>query len=71
MFCDSKSALYIASNPVFHERTKHIEIACHVVREKVQLGVITTAYIASNMQLADFFFGFAYSDSAAVQVGHL
>ena len=51
--CNNQATMYIAKSPVFHERTKHIELDCHFVQEKLMVGLISLHHIPSKQQLAD------------------
>ncbi|XP_019460101.1 PREDICTED: uncharacterized protein LOC109359862 [Lupinus angustifolius] len=53
--CDNRSVIYLAHNLVFHERLNHIEVDCHVVREKIHKGLIHLLPISSRKQLANAF----------------
>ncbi|KAJ0949393.1 putative RNA-directed DNA polymerase [Helianthus annuus] len=55
IYCDNISAVYLAENPVHHQRTKHVELDIHFVREKVRLGDIKVLHIPADYQYADIF----------------
>ena len=53
IWCDNLSATELAHNPIYHSRTKHIEIDMHYVRNKVLAGELNIQYIPSEEQVAD------------------
>ena len=53
VYSDSKSAIQIVANPVLHERTKHTELDCHFIREKIQQGLVETKYLHTKEHEAD------------------
>jgi histone deacetylase 1/2 len=55
LWCDNVGAISLASNPVFHARTKHIEVDYHFIREKVLNKDILVRYISTHDQIADVF----------------
>ncbi|MCO5554661.1 hypothetical protein L7F22_008194 [Adiantum nelumboides] len=55
IYTDSQSTLVVARNPIFHARTKHIEVHYHYVRERLSAGEISLAYVPTQDNLADLF----------------
>ncbi|KAD4981817.1 hypothetical protein E3N88_18488 [Mikania micrantha] len=55
LWCDNLGATYLSTNPVFHARTKHVEVDFHFVREKVAKGKLLVQHISTHDQIADVF----------------
>lgn len=55
VFCDNVNAIYLASNSDQHQRTKHVEISLHFLRERVAIGQVHVLHITSAHQFADIF----------------
>jgi hypothetical protein len=55
VYCDNVSAVYLSSNPIQHQRTKHVEIDLHFVRERVAIGAVRVLHVPTTSQFADVF----------------
>ena len=55
LWCDNLGATYLSANPIFHARTKHVEVDFHFVREKVAQGRLCVQFISTYDQIADVF----------------
>ena len=55
LHADNTSVIQIATNPVFHECTKHIEVDCHSIRDTLESRVISLPHISFDLQLTDIF----------------
>ena len=53
IYCDNKAAISIAHNPILHDRTKHIEVDKHFIKEKIESGLIYIPYVPTTQQMAD------------------
>jgi hypothetical protein len=53
--CDNLSIIFLATNPVFHARIKHIKLNYHFIREKLTAKQLSIYFICSNDQIADIF----------------
>jgi hypothetical protein len=55
VYCDNASAVYLSTNHVQHQRTKHVEIDLHFVRERVAIGDVRVLHVPMTSQFADIF----------------
>jgi hypothetical protein len=55
IYCDNVSANYLSTNPIQHQRTKHVEIDLHFVWERVAIGDVRVLHVSTTSQFTDFF----------------
>jgi hypothetical protein len=55
LYCDNKAAINIANNPVQHDKTKHVEIDRHFIKDKIDEGIVCMPFVGTKEQIADVF----------------
>jgi hypothetical protein len=55
VYCDNVSVVYLSTNPIQHQRTKHVEIDLHFVRGRVAIGDVQVLHVPTSSQFADIF----------------
>jgi hypothetical protein len=55
LYCDNKAAINIANNPIQHDRTKHVEIDQHFIKDKLDEGTVCMPFVGTKEQIADVF----------------
>jgi hypothetical protein len=55
VYCDNINVVYLSTNPIQHQRTKHVEIDLHFVRENVAIGQVRVLHVPTTSQFADIF----------------
>ena len=53
IYCDNKAAINISHNPVHHDRTEHVEVDCHFIKEKIDKRTIRITYVPTSEQAVD------------------
>ena len=53
LYCDNQAAINLVNNPVHHDRTKHVGIDRHFIKDNLDTGVLQVVYVKSSNQLAD------------------
>ncbi|RDY13299.1 Copia protein, partial [Mucuna pruriens] len=71
LYCDNKAAISIAQNPVQHNRTKHVEIDRHFIKEKIECGVICLPFFPSLQQITNIFTKGIHKPSFEMHVKHI
>ncbi|EXB78682.1 hypothetical protein L484_004047 [Morus notabilis] len=71
LYCDNKATISIAHNPVQHDRTKHVEIDRHFIKEKIEAEAICMPFVPTSQQVADGYVIYSVRKKLKKQYTHL